>query len=522
MSDTETENSNSSPASDDIESGPIAAIDIGSNSFHLITARINNGALQPLVKDKQIVRLADGLGTDGLLSEDAIDRGIEVLRGFATTIADISTESVRVVGTHTLRRARNAHEFLRRAREFMPVPVEVISGDEEARLIYQGVAHTSHHEGQRLVIDIGGGSTEFAIGRGFSILQLSSQPMGCVVFAKRFFSDGAITPAAFRTTELAALQRLEVVSDRFLSSGWDSVLGSSGTIKAIALYLDSNREDFDGRITLDLLTWMRQQLIDKGQTSALVDVDEHRRAVLPAGLCILIAIFEQLEIGDITVSEAALREGVLYELPDRMRHHDIRQRTVDSLVMRYDVDTAHAQRVQQTLDQLFESLSTKMNSHIAETSAEFLHWAVSLHEIGLQINRRGIQRHSAYIVENAGLPGFGNEEQQILAVLLESYRKRFDSYNFKSFELLDKQTLLWLVVTLRLSVLLNIRRLDDFLPEINAKFSENKLCLAFPTGWLDANPLVVEDLKSEAEILQSNGIQLDWNDTELSDEAATA
>ena len=520
MTDTSSENQVDEASSNSIDSGPIAAVDIGSNSFHLITARINNGALQPLVKDKQIVRLADGLGVDGLLSEDAIDRGIEVLRGFATTIADISTESVRVVGTHTLRRARNAHEFLRRAREFMPVPVEVISGDEEARLIYQGVAHTTYHEGQRLVIDIGGGSTEFAIGSGFSILQLSSQPMGCVVFTKRFFSDGAITPTAFRATELAVLQRLEIISDRFVSSGWDIALGSSGTVKAIALYLDGNREGFDGRITLDLLIWMRQQLIDKGHTSALEDVDENRRAVLPAGLGILIAIFEQFEIGDISVSEAALREGVLYELPDRMRHHDIRQRTVDSLVLRYDVDTTHANRVQHTIDELFENLSMKMDSHMAETSAEFLQWAVSLHEIGLQINRRGIQRHSSYIVENAELPGFGYEEQQILAVLLENYRKRFDRKNFKNFDLLDGQTLLWMVVVLRLSVLLNIRRLDGFLPEITAKFSENKLCLAFPTGWLDANPLVVEDLKSEAVVLQSNGIQLDWS-VELSDKAAT-
>ena len=494
-----------------MDSGPIAAIDIGSNSFHLITARINNGALQPLVKDKQIVRLADGLDADGLLTEEAIERGIEVLQGFAKTIADIPSDSVRVVATYTLRRARNAHEFLRRAREFMPVPVEIISGDEEARLIYQGVAHTLHHGGQRLIIDIGGGSTEFSIGKGFSILQLSSQPLGCVVFAKRYFSDGAITASSFRTTELAAQQRLEIIYRRFISSGWDIALGSSGTVKAIALFLDANHQDYDGKITLPLLLWMRQQLIDRGHINELVDVDENRRSVLPAGLGILIAIFEQFELEEILVSDAALREGVLYELPDRMRHHDIRQRTVDSLMQRYDVDRDHVERVQKTLDQLFENLSSQMDSHTVEMALDFLRWSVSLHEIGLQINRRGIQRHSAYIVENAGLPGFSNEEQAILAVLLSSYRKRFDANSFKSFELLDRPILLRLVVALRLSVVLNIRRLDDFLPPVQVEFGEGKLNLAFPASWLDKNPLVVEDLKTEAAILAANDIRLVWN-----------
>ena len=514
MTDSNPENTNSETLTDTVGSGPIAAIDIGSNSFHLITARINNGALQPLVKDKQIVRLADGLNEDGLLTEDAIERGIKVLQSFAKTIADIPAESVRVVGTFTLRRARNAHEFLRRARDFMPVPVEIISGEEEARLIYQGVAHTIHHDGQRLAIDIGGGSTEFIIGKGFSILQLSSQPLGCVVFTKRYFSDGAITEDSFKRTQLAVEQRLEAIYRRFLSTGWDVALGSSGTIKAIALYLEANHKDFDGKITLSLLIWMRQQFINKGHTKELLDVDENRRAVLPAGLGILIAIFELLEIEELSVSDGALREGVLYELPDRMRHHDIRQRTVDSLVQRYDVDTAHTKRVQKTVDQLFLPLSKYIEPHRTDTANDFLHWAVSLHEIGLQINRRGIHRHSAYIVENAGLPGFSTEEQSILAVLLDGHRKRFDHQDFKQFELMDRQTLLWLVVVLRLAVLLNIRRLDEFLPAIKFAINQSTLRLTFPDGWLKANALVVEDLKSESEMLRPNGITLSWDSAE--------
>ncbi|MCL4147478.1 UNVERIFIED_CONTAM: hypothetical protein GTU68_051152, partial [Idotea baltica] len=309
------------------ESGPIAAIDIGSNSFHLITARINNGALQPLVADKQIVRLADGLGDDGNLSEEAIERGLNILRRFALTIADIPSDSIRVVGTFTLRRAKNAHEFVRRAREFMPVPLEIISGDEEARLIYQGIAHTTHHDGQRLVVDIGGGSTEFAIGKSFSVLQLSSQPLGCVVYTKKFFPQGKITKEAFQAAELATLQRLEVIAGRFQSTGWSIAFGSSGTIKAIGQYLNATTEEFDGKIKLDLLYEMKAAFIDLGEIAKLVDVDESRRAVLPAGLAILIAIFEQLGVEKMQISDAALREGVLYELPDECGINDIRQRT---------------------------------------------------------------------------------------------------------------------------------------------------------------------------------------------------
>ena len=495
---------------DELESGAIAAIDIGSNSFHLITARINNGALQPLVMDKQIVRLADGLSEDGKLSEEAIERGLNVLRSFALTIGDIAPESIRVVATYTLRRAQNAYDFISQAKEFMPVPVEIISGDEEARLIYQGVAHTSHHEGQRLIVDIGGGSTEFAIGKGFTILQLSSQPLGCVVFTKKYFSDGTITPAAFRATELAAQQRLEVIYRRFLSSGWDIAFGSSGTVKAISQYLQINNPSFEGKITLVLLHWMREQFIAAGDAASLSGVDDARRAVLPAGLAILIAIFEQLEIQEMSVSEAALREGVLYELPDRMRHHDVRERTVDSLMLRYDVDTTHVTRVLKTATHLHQALNLSSDQQNKEIAADFLRWSVSLHEIGLQINRRAIQRHSAYIVQNAELPGFSNEEQDLLATLLSSYRKRFQSKDFKGSDILSRSDILWLVVVMRLAILLNIRRLDDFAPDILPSVIGNKIQLKFPVDWLNDNPLAEEDLKSEAKSLMANNIELKW------------
>ena len=491
--------------------GPIAAIDIGSNSFHLITARINNGALQPLVADKKLVRLAEGLGDDGMLSEKAMQRGLDVLKSFALTIADIPAASCRVVATFTLRRAKNADEFLVRAREFMPIPIEIISGDEEARLIYQGISHTYYNEGQCLAVDIGGGSTEFAIGKKFSILQLSSQPLGCVVYTRRFFADGIITATKFRAAEIATKQRLEIIYQRFLNTGWDVAYGSSGTAKAIGQYLHDSDIPFENRIHLTHLHQMREQFIERGHSEKLNHVDESRRPVIAAGLAILIGVFEQLSINEMQISEAALREGVLYELPDRMRHHDIRERTVDSLLTRYDVDTDQVKRISNTANSLFSNLLNLLDTEEAETAQDFLRWTISLHELGLQINRHAIQRHSAYIVKNAELPGFSNNEQELLACLLGSYRKRFNKKHLLQSNLLKPSLLLQIAVTVRVSILLNIRRLDDFLPEITSDFSKNKLKLEFPEGWLAQNSLIEEDLRIEADRLADNDFSLQWS-----------
>ena len=211
------------------DSDTLAAIDLGSNSFHLVVARLTNGTLQPLVQDKQIVRLADGLDENQELSEEAMERGLKVLRSFGETVKQLDPSNIRIVATYTLRRAKNRNQFVRAARKIFPLPVEIISGDEEARLIYQGIAHTTHADGKRLVVDIGGGSTEFVIGEHFDVLQLSSQPMGCISYTRRFFADGEITKKRFKEAETRARQRLEIIDSRFCNTGWDAALGTSGT-----------------------------------------------------------------------------------------------------------------------------------------------------------------------------------------------------------------------------------------------------------------------------------------------------
>ena len=493
----------------DFDQNTFAAIDLGSNSFHLAIARLTNGTLQPLVKDKQLVRLAQGLNERRELSRAAMDRGLTVIRSFAKVVKDMDASRVRVVATYTLRRARNRNEFLRAAREIFPFPIEVISGDEEARLIYQGVAHTTHFEGKRLVVDIGGGSTEFAIGEHFDLLQLSSQPMGCISYTRRFFENGEITRKAFREAETHAQQRLELIDLRFRQTGWDAAIGSSGTARAILQYAQYHKLTETSDFNLELLKSIRKKLIDSGHPDFIEGIEEGRRPVLAGGLAVMIAVFKQLEIEQMSVSDAALREGVLYELTERMQHHDIRERTVNSLMVRYDIDAEQARRVKYTADRFFADCEEVFPITLAPEMQRILQWACLLHELGLHINRRGLQRHSQYIIENAELPGFSDEDQKLLALLVGSWRKNFSYRDFPDFNLYPPEAVFMLVAVLRLSTLLNLRRLENFLPDIIFSAERETIKLRFPDLWLSQHPLARADLYSEAAALKANHCDLE-------------
>jgi exopolyphosphatase/guanosine-5'-triphosphate,3'-diphosphate pyrophosphatase len=490
------------------ENQTIAAIDLGSNSFHLSVVRVVNGTMQPLVRDKRMVQLAQGLDRNGRLSDEAMLRGLEVLRSFAETIQELHSNSVRAVATYTLRKAKNRNEFLRLARKFMPVPIEVISGDEEARLIYQGVAHTTHLEGRRLIVDIGGGSTEFSIGEQFDLLQIASLPLGCVTYTKRWFPDGKIRKKAFKACELAASQRLEIIDRRFKNTGWESAIGCSGTAKAVAQYWESKHGSFDGIIRAEMLEKVREDMISAGHIDNLTGIEEHRRSVMPAGVAILEAIFKRLEIKEMTLSESALREGVLYELTERMRHEDIRERTIRSLAVRYDIDGAQVERVKKTARDLLAGMPPEERTPEWLQAEKIIEWAVELHEIGLHINRRAIQEHSSYIIGNTELPGFSREEQDILALLLKHYRKDFKRKNFGDFTLYKKRNLVMMVAILRLAVLLNIRRLDDARPNISARIKKNQIELYFEENWLENNAVIRSDLRNERDLFKSNKLKL--------------
>lgn len=508
MSDTSSATQEDQPLPGATEPDTLAAIDLGSNSFHLIVARLSNGTMQPLVQDKQIVRLADGLDENQELSEEAIERGLEVLRSFGETVKQLHPSNIRIVATYTLRRAKNRNQFVRAARKIFPLPVEIISGDEEARLIYQGIAHTTHAEGKRLIVDIGGGSTEFVIGEHFDVLQLSSQPMGCINYTRAFFADGTITEDRFNQAETQAQQRLEIIDRRFCNTGWDIALGTSGTAKAIAQYAESQGLLEQGCFNLEALEKMKAQLVQAGHATEIEGIDEPRKPVIAAGLSIMIAIFRQLGVEKMGIGDAALREGVLYDLTERMDHQDIRERTVNSLVVRYDIDQEQTRRVQQTADRLFRPCAHLFTEDQRDDLERTLGWAITLHEIGLHINRRGIQRHSKYIVENTEMPGFSDEEQKLLGLLVGSYRKRFQRKKFPDFSQYESDQIFILVMILRLSTLLNQRRLDDHIPDLAFGANNDAAQITFPINWLAERQLIKADLKSESEILETNNFEL--------------
>ncbi|XOV80752.1 MAG: exopolyphosphatase [Aestuariibacter sp.] len=507
---TELEDALSGVTSRDVTN--VAALDIGSNSFHLVVARIVADSVQILHRVKQKVRLADGLGEDGILSDEAIQRGLDALQVCKESLQGFQPDTVRIVATYTLRKAINGGAFISAARKILPYPIEVISGVEEARLIYQGVAHTTVATGNRLVIDIGGGSTEFIIGEDFDPKLMRSVTMGCVSYTQKYFADGELRPKAFSKAIVAAQQELELIADKYCAMGWEQCIGTSGTIKTLAsLQAELLGNEGEMVITLAGLKALIDQCCDAGRISKLKfsELSEDRRPVFPAGLAVLTAIFESLDIEEMQYSPAALREGVLYEMEDRLEHHDIRQRTAESIAVRYDVDTQQAKRVLNTTSFLYEQCAGKWQLKNAELKS-ILGWAALLHEVGLQINSRGVQRHSAYILANAELPGFNQEQQTVLATLVANHRKKIRGEDIPEFAQFDRNEVLKLIALLRLGVLLNMRRQDNILPKIKVTAEQQAINLHFTKNWLNTKPLVVADLDTEYNRLQAIDIHFSF------------
>lgn len=482
------------------ESNKVAALDIGSNSFHLVVARIVAGSVQILHRVKQKVRLAEGLDENNVLSDEAMERGLAMLRVIAESLRGFEPDSVRIVATHTLRKAVNARLFINAAKEILPYPVEVISGVEEARLIYSGVAHTNHADGQQLVIDIGGGSTEFVVGKGLSPMLCRSLQMGCVSYTQRFFASGELKKKSFDKAITAASQQLELIETRYRKLGWVQCVGTSGTIRTLFNLCQQDRPNgHDIPVTLKSLRKLMKQFISAGHIDQLdyPALSEDRRGVIAGGLAILIAAFKALNIDTLVYSPAALREGVLYQMEDVLHHADIRGRTASSLATRYDVDTTQANMVLNTALTLFDQVDKPWKLK-QQDFRNMLGWAALLHEVGLQINSRGVQRHSAYILGNVDMPGFTQEQQLLLATLVRCHRKKIRKNDIPSFNLYDINAIKRLIALLRLSVLLNIKRQEGFLPELNIKADKHGIKITFPAGWLDEKPIISADLARES------------------------
>lgn len=488
----------------------VAAVDLGSNSFHLVVARIVAEDVQVLHQLKTRVRLAEGLDEDGWLSAEAIARGLDHLQSMAESLLDFEPDQVRVVATYTLRKARNASEFVKAAQRILPYPVEVISGSEEARLIYLGVAHTNYHEGNRLVIDIGGGSTELVVGEGFDPKVMFSLPMGCVTLTRRFFADGRITAKRMNKAVRRARQEIEGVSNALQKHGWEHCIGSSGTIQAImscASELDDSQQA--NRVTQDNLKSLAQHCIEQGRAEALTfsGVSDDRRDVFAAGLAILIGLFESLGIESIEYSSGALREGVLYDMEESLAHRDIRDRTAQSLVTRYVVDLDQARRVEDTAMDLFAQVGEQWKINSQELG-HLLAWAAMLHEVGLQINSKDVHKHSAYILRNIDMPGFNQEQQELLALLVRFQRKKIRKEEFRIFLIYAPPEITRLIVLLRLSVLLHFKRQDGILPAMELRAKGSDVSLRLDAQWLEGKPVFQGNLEQERRYLEALDIRL--------------
>ncbi|MDI3428846.1 exopolyphosphatase [Aeromonas sp. V90_14] len=482
-----------------------AAVDLGSNSFHMVIARLTEGRLQIVDRIKERVRLAEGMDGQRRMSAEAMTRGLDCLALFAERLTNIKPDQIRIAGTYTLRRASNAREFVSEAAKVLNHPIEIISGQEEARLIYQGVAHTQHIEGQVLVVDIGGGSTELIIGEGFDHKALTSRKMGCVSFTQSFFANGKLSEKAFNNAVLEAQHQLAPIINQYRKLGWQSCLGSSGSIRTVRDVLQGE-EWTDGAITLAGLERLKQEMIRHKRVGdlKLAGLTEERQEVFAAAVAILLGLFTSLPIERMDYSDGALREGLLYEFEERLQHHDIRERTALALSTHYRIDKRQAGRVEQSVLTLFDLLSGTWEMP-EEPYRAILGWAARLHEIGLAINYSGIHRHSAYILQHTDLPGFNQDDQALLAALVRFHRKGLKLSELPSLPNHDEQTVLRCIRILRLAVAAHHRRQDNLLPDWHVQAAGDQLVVTLPLDWCDENKLLMQNLEKEHRYCQEQG-----------------
>lgn len=490
----------------------VAAIDLGSNSFHMVVARVVDQDLQLVSRHKQRVRLAAGLDAQKNLDNASIDRGLECLAMFAERLQSFEECNVRIAATHTLRQANNAHIFLQRAREVLPFPIEIIPGVEEARLIYLGVAHTQPESDSKLVVDIGGGSTEMIIGKGFDPELINSKQMGCVSYTKLYFANGKLSRKNFAKAILAAEQRLESIAHRYCKKGWEIAFGSSGTIKAIREVLIGMGYD-DGIITAKRLDKLVEKLCEWTtiEDIELSGLTPDRKPVFAAGVAILMAIFKDLKIDEMHFSEGALREGLLFEMEDGFKRSDIRMRTTENLASKHLVDLDHAAKIkhqaQSFLQQVHQDLGIKKSSELFD----LLDWSALLHEVGLSISLQAFHRHSAYILRHTYMPGFNREQQTVLAMLVRFQRKALKLHEMEEFTLFKKKHIIGVIRILRLAILLNGQRNEDALPKLMLSIDGDTWTLSSDDDeWLEHNKLLHADLMTEQEYWNNAGWALNF------------
>ena len=481
----------------------LAAVDLGSNSFRLQIARVENDQLYMLDGLREPVRLAAGLTEDKHLDKEAQQRALACLQRLGERLRGLPREAVRAVGTNALRVAKNAAEFLQQAEVALGFPIEVIAGREEARLIYLGVAQgLPQSKDRRMVMDIGGGSTEFIIGSGRDPLKLESLYMGCVSYSLRYFPGGEITKSNLKYAEFAARNELQTIVAEFSRSHWDTALGSSGSARVLCDIIEQNGYSAGG-ITRAGLEQLRAQLLKAGDFRRLdlQGLKPDRAPVLPGGFAIMYAAFCELGIERMQPALGALREGVLYDLLGRFHHHDMRDTTTLQFMRRYHVDMRQAGRVAHLAGRLAQQF---LDGQAAEDALQLLGWVSRLHETGISVAHSGYHKHTAYILKNADMPGFSRKEQDRLSLLALAHRGRLE----KMRGLLNMPEDLALAMALRLSALFYRNRSDTELPAMQGHFSGAKFHLILAPGWLTQNPLTDTVLQEEMKQWKELGVTM--------------
>ena len=496
---TDTDHNESPPSLSDT----YAALDLGSNSFHLLVARDRNGSIQVLDRHREMTRLAAGLETNGALSQLCVDLALASLRRIRQRIRSLPPHNVRVVGTNALRKASNRDAFISQAESILECDIDVISGSEEGRLIYAAVAQSiESRNGRRLVIDIGGGSTELIVGERFEPHLSESLQIGCISMTERWFPDGQLTATRMDHAVQDMQRELEVVEQSFRAHGWDLAFGTSGTMLAIQKAIAQFSSEGITKSTLKelskrLICFERIEAIDPSWCSA------RRAQSLPGGVAMLLGIFRSLKLHSFEVSNDALREGLLHELIGRAHDVDIRERSVRTLAPRFHIDQLHARFVADTAMAMFDQITSNTNDDI-EDERQLLRWAALLHEIGMDISHSAYHKHGAYLLEHLDLPGFSLTQQTQLGWLVRTHRRRLQSDE----PMPHGKSLMHLCVILRLAVALRRNRADATAPDTVFSRNGTTYTIEVDRTWLNSHPLTRMDLEQEAIFLSAAGIQL--------------
>ncbi|GAA4349069.1 phosphatase [Kangiella taiwanensis] len=484
-----------------------AAIDLGSNSFHLAVAEFDGHTLRVISRLKEKVQLAAGLDQNDILSDEAIQRGLNCLQLFAERIQDIDRQFVTVVGTFTLRKAVNASTFVKQAEQILNHSIDILPGREEARLIYDGVSHNHPDLKRALVIDIGGGSTEIILGEQFESEVLDSLGLGCVT-TKKFFPNDVINEQNFNQAVINTAIEVSEVKKFYRAGNWEHCLGSSGSIESIYKVL-TNLNLAQGFITFEHLKFLKQKLIEIGHFDhvSFSGLTESRKSTFACGVAILYGLFETLDIDKMHIADASLREGILLELAEELKGNDIRHQTAFSLMKRFNVDQEHAHQVQQSAQLIFDQTADLWGIY-DPIYKNYLDWACQLHEIGLSISFSKLRMHSAYIVQYADMPGFSQQTKDSLAAIIANQKKKL------FVEQLDNKydpqsALLSVVQILRLAILFNVKRDTHNIQTLTFKADVNHgLTINIPSSWAEEHQLVIAELNREAAYLEYHGIRL--------------